>query len=74
MCSKKELWAHYMYMKIIEDSDYQEILMKDIISKYNGYILGVYFDNKVAIKLYKKLGFVEIKRIKKIMILQSLCS
>lgn len=37
-----------------------ETLMKDIINKYGGYKLGVYSDNKIALHLYKKLGFVEI--------------
>ena len=39
-----------------------EILMKDIINKYGGFKLGVYSDNEVAIRLYKKLGFVEINK------------
>ena len=36
--------------------------MKDIINKYGGFKLGVYSDNEVAIRLYKKLGFVEINK------------
>lgn len=37
-----------------------EILMDDIINKYGGYKLGVYSDNDVALRLYKKIGFEEI--------------
>lgn len=33
-------------------------LLKDAITKYDGYDLCVYKDNKVAIELYKKHGFV----------------
>ena len=50
-------------------------LVKDAINKYNGYDLMVYKDNKVAIELYKKHGFVidESKSDKKMyyMILKS---
>ena len=38
-----------------------ETLMKWAIDK-GGYKLGVYADNEVAIKLYKKLGFEEVNR------------
>lgn len=34
-----------------------ELLFKDIINKYGGNQLGVYSDNEIAIKLYKKYGF-----------------
>ena len=40
-----------------------ETLMKEAI-KNGGYKLGVYSDNEVAIRLYKKLGFVETGRKK----------
>lgn len=33
-------------------------LLKDAITKYDGYDLCVYKDNTVAIELYKKHGFV----------------
>lgn len=43
-----------------------EILLQNIIDKYNGNQLGVYADNKVAIRLYEKYDFkiVETKIIK----------
>lgn len=37
------------------------ILIEDAINKYNGNILGVYKDNKVAINLYEKNGFKVIR-------------
>lgn len=37
-----------------------ETLVKDAINKYGGYDLVVYNDNEVAIKMYKRLGFVII--------------
>lgn len=36
-----------------------EILFKDAVNKYKGTELGVYSDNEVAIKIYKKYGFKE---------------
>lgn len=38
-----------------------ELLLKEAIDN-GGYKLGVYSDNEIAIKLYKKLGFVEVDR------------
>ena len=37
-----------------------EILLKDAIDKYNAIDLVVYKDNKVALEMYKKFGFVPI--------------
>ena len=41
-----------------------EELFKHAVEKYKGKKLGVYSDNEVAIKLYKKFGFVETGRKK----------
>lgn len=38
-----------------------EILINDAIYRYHGEWLGVHIDNEIAIKLYKKVGFVEMK-------------
>ena len=38
-----------------------KILIKESI-KNGGYILGVYSDNKIAIKVYKDLGFIEVEK------------
>lgn len=40
-----------------------EILINDAIYKYHGKWLGVHDDNEIAIRLYKKAGFVEVRRI-----------
>lgn len=37
-------------------------LLEIAINKYKGRKLGVYSDNEIAIKLYKKYGFVETER------------
>ena len=64
LCNKSGTIAPLYVYENYRGFGLSEILMKDIISKYNGYILGVYDDNEVAIRLYKKLGFVEIRRKK----------
>ena len=38
-----------------------KILINDAIYKYHGEWLGVHIDNEVAIRLYKEVGFVEMK-------------
>ena len=38
-----------------------KILLNDAIYKYRGEWLGVHIDNEVAIRLYKEVGFVEMK-------------
>ena len=38
-----------------------EILINDAIYNYHGEWLGVHIDNEVAIRLYKKVGFIEMK-------------
>ena len=48
------------------DNDYRgyglgSTLFQDAVDKYNGEILGVYADNKVAINMYKKHGFKTIE-------------
>lgn len=62
LCNKSGIIAPLMIYNKYRGYGLSEILMKDIIDKYGGYKLGVYSDNEIAIKLYKKLGFVEIDR------------
>lgn len=37
-----------------------EILLKEAINKFDGNELGIYSDNKIAIKLYEKYGFKKV--------------
>ena len=62
LCNKSGTIAPLMVYHKYRGYGLSEILMKDIINKYGGFKLGVYSDNEVAIRLYKKLGFVEINK------------
>ena len=73
VCTNDDKLAGYVYVSgegrigpIKVYSNYRgygasEILMKDAIDKFNGVELGVFADNEVAIKLYKKFGFVIVE-------------
>ena len=52
-------------LKVVEDFrgfGLSEVLLKDAIEKFGGKSLGVFADNEVALKLYKKFGFEEYDR------------
>ena len=79
VCKEDDILAGYIYVKekpvgnnigpFMVYKEYRgygasELLLKKAIDDYKGDTLGVYADNEIALRLYKKFGFIVVKESK----------